>query len=85
MVAKKYKFSHISLSTSSKDKRVIPIATQVYEILSNADIKVSFDESLVNLEKNLKVKTKSENYKKRQNRINFTFNPIIRYNFSREI
>ncbi len=62
MVAKKYKFSHISLSTSSKDKRVIPIATQVYEILSNADIKVSFDESLVNLEKNLKVKTKSENY-----------------------
>ena len=62
MVTNKNKFSHISLSTSSKDNRVIAIATQIYEILSNADIKVSFDKSLVSLEKNLKVKARSENY-----------------------
>ena len=36
MVKKVYKFSHISLSTSSKDSRVLPIASQVYEILNNA-------------------------------------------------
>jgi uncharacterized protein YjaG (DUF416 family) len=47
----KYKFSHIALSTSSQDKRVLPIATQVYEILSNAGIKVSFDLNLEKLEK----------------------------------
>ena len=58
----KYKFSHIALSTSSQDKRVLPIATQVHEILSNAGIKVSFDSSLLNLEKPTKTKHKAPNY-----------------------
>jgi NAD+ kinase len=58
----KYKFSHIALSTSSQDKRVLPIATQVYEILSNAGIKVSFDLNLEKLEKDTKIKHKSSNY-----------------------
>jgi len=58
----KYEFSHIALSTSSQDKRVLPIATQVYEILSNAGIKVSFDSSLLNLEKVTKTKHKTPNY-----------------------
>ena len=58
----KYKFSHIALSTSSQDKRVLPIATQVYEILSNAGIKVSFDSNLEKLEKHSKIKHKSSNY-----------------------
>ena len=58
----KYEFSHIALSTSSQDKRVLPIATQVYEILFNAGIKVSFDSSLLNLEKVTKIKHKTPNY-----------------------
>lgn len=55
-------FSHISLSSSSKDKRIIPIATQIFEILSNAGVKLSFDRSLVALEKITKTKSKSEGY-----------------------
>lgn len=62
MVKKLYKFSHIALSTSSKDIRVLPIATQIYEILTHAGIKVSFDESLERLQAKLKVKTKSDKY-----------------------
>jgi NAD+ kinase len=62
MVKTQYKFSHISLSTSSKDSRVLPIATQVYEILDNADIAVSFDKSLSNLGQKLKQKIKTESY-----------------------
>ena len=62
MVKKLYKFSHIALSTSSKDNRVLPIATQIYEILTHAGIKVSFDESLERLQAKLKVKTKSDKY-----------------------
>ena len=62
MVKKKYKFSHISLSTSSKDSRVLPIATQVYEILNNAGINISFDQSLKDLELSLSEKTKTEKY-----------------------
>ena len=58
----KYKFSHIALSTSSQAKSVLPIATQVYEILSNAGIKVSFDSNLEKLEKRSKIKHKSSNY-----------------------
>ena len=58
----KYKFSHIALSTSSQDKRVLPIATQVYEILSNAGVKVSFDSSLEKLVKHAKIKHKSSSY-----------------------
>ena len=58
----KYKFSHIALSTSSQAKSVLPIATQVYEILSNAGIKVSFDSNLEKLEKHSKIKHKSSNY-----------------------
>ena len=58
----KYKFSHIALSTSSKDKRVLPIATQVHEILSNAGIKVSFDANLSDLEITTKTRHKSQNY-----------------------
>ena len=58
----KYKFSHIALSTSSQDERVLPIATQVHEILSNAGIKVSFDSSLLNLEKPTRTKHKTANY-----------------------
>ena len=55
----KYKFSHIALSTSSQDERVLSIATQVYEILSNAGIKVSFDSSFLNLEAPTKKKHKT--------------------------
>jgi len=62
MVKKVYKFSHISLSTSSKDSRVLPIATQVYEILNNAGIKVSFDNSLIDLQRKLKKRSNSEAY-----------------------
>ena len=58
----KYKFSHIALSTSSQDERVLSIATQVYEILSNAGIKVSFDSSLLNLEAPTKKKHKTANH-----------------------
>ena len=58
----KYKFSHIALSTSSQDKRVLPIATQVFEILNNAGIKVSFDENLSELESPLKIKKRSTKY-----------------------
>ncbi len=62
MVKKVYKFSHISLSTSSKDSRVLPIASQVYEILNNAGIKVSFDNSLIDLQRKLKKRSNSEAY-----------------------
>ncbi len=62
MVKKVYKFSHISLSTSSKDSRVLPIASQVYEILNNAGIKVSFDNSLLDLQRKLKKRSNSEAY-----------------------
>ena len=58
----KNKFSNIALSSSSRDKRVLPIAKQVHEILNSAGIKVSFDASLVNLEKATKTKAKSSNY-----------------------
>ena len=58
----KYKFSHISLSTSSEDKRVLPIATQVHEILTNAGIKVSYDKNLSKLENFTKTKFKSSNH-----------------------
>ena len=58
----KYKFSHISLSTSSEDKRVLPIATQVHEILINAGIKVSYDKNLSKLENLTKTKFKSSNH-----------------------
>ena len=58
----KYKFSHISLSTSSEDKRVLPIATQVHEILTNAGIKVSYDKNLSKLENLTKTKFKSSNH-----------------------
>ena len=58
----KYKFSHIALSTSSQDIRVLPIATQVHEILNNAGIKVSFDANLSNLEITTKTRHKSQNY-----------------------
>ena len=58
----KNKFSHISLSSSSKDKRVMPIATQVYEILNSASIRVSFDESLSGLQRITKEKHKSAKF-----------------------
>ena len=58
----KYKFSHISLSTSSEDKRVLPIATQVHEILTNAGIKVSYDKNLSKLENLTKTKYKSSHH-----------------------
>jgi NAD+ kinase len=58
----KYKFSHISLSTSSEDKRVLPIATQVHEILTSAGIKVSYDKNLSKLENLTKTKYKSSNH-----------------------
>ena len=55
----KYKFSHIALSSSSLDKRILPIATQIYEILTNAGIKLYFDESLLELESITKKKHSS--------------------------
>lgn len=58
----KYKFSHIALSTSSNDKRVLPIASQVYEILNSAKIRVSFDKNLSALTEITKIKHKSDNY-----------------------
>lgn len=69
MVKTPYKFSHISLSTSSSDKRVLPIATQVYEILHNAGIKVSFDATLHKLQERLNKKTKSERYIKKNSEL----------------
>jgi len=55
----KYKFSHIALSSSSLDKRVLPIATQIYEILTNAGIELYFDENLLGLESITKKKCSS--------------------------
>ena len=58
----KYKFSHIALSTSSLDKRILPIATQVYEILNNAGIKVSCDSQFAKFHKITKINSRSSNY-----------------------
>ena len=55
----KYKFSHIALSSSSLDKRILPIATQIYEILTNAGIELYFDENLLGLESITKKKHSS--------------------------
>ena len=57
-----YKFSHISLSTSSEDRRILPIAKQVFEILTNAGIKVSYDENFSELKEITKTKHKGSNY-----------------------
>ena len=51
-MVKKKKFSKITLSTSSKDRRVISIARQVIEILSSLEIEISHDESLSGLKIN---------------------------------
>ena len=50
-MVKKKKFSKITLSTSSKDKRVFSIAKQIIEILSSVDIEISHDKSLSDLNK----------------------------------
>mgnify|MGYP006187130649 CR=1 FL=1 len=50
------------MSTSSDDKRVLPIAKQVHEILTNAGVKVSYDKNLSKLESITKTKYKSSNY-----------------------
>ena len=51
-MVKKKKFSKITLSTSSKDRRVISIARQIIEILSSVDVEISHDKSLPGLNKN---------------------------------
>ena len=48
-MVKKKKFSKITLSTSSKDRRVISIARQIIEILSSLDLEISHDKSLPGL------------------------------------
>ena len=50
-MVKKKKFSKITLSTSSKDRRVIGIARQIIEILSSLSVEISHDESLPGLKK----------------------------------
>jgi NAD+ kinase len=50
------------MTTSSDDKRVLPIAKQVHEILTNAGVKVSYDKNLSKLEGITKTKYKSSNY-----------------------
>jgi len=49
-MVKKRKFSKITLSTSSKNKRVISIARQIIEILSSVGVEISHDKSLASLE-----------------------------------
>ena len=51
-MVKKKKFSKITLSTSSKDRRVISIARQIIEILSSLNVEISHDKSLPGLNKN---------------------------------
>ena len=51
-MVKKKKFSKITLSTSSKDGRVISIARQIIEILSSLEVEISHDKSLLSLNKN---------------------------------
>ena len=51
-MVKKKKFSKITLSTSSKDRRVISIARQIIEILYSVDVEISHDKSLPSLNKN---------------------------------
>ena len=50
-MVKKKKFSKITLSTSSKDRRVISIARQIIEILSSLEVEISHDKSLLSLNK----------------------------------
>ena len=50
-MVKKKKFSKITLSTSSKDGRVISIARQIIEILSSLEVEISHDKSLLSLNK----------------------------------
>ena len=51
-MVKKKKFSKITLSTSSKDRRVISIARQIIEILSSLGVEISHDKSLPGLKNN---------------------------------
>ena len=48
-MVKKKRFSKITLSTSSKNKRVISIARQIIEILSSLGAEISHDKSLMGL------------------------------------
>ena len=48
----KKNFSHVTLSTSSEDKRVLAIARQVVEILSSLGVNISHDKSLSRLNDN---------------------------------
>ena len=51
-MVKKKKFSKITLSTSSKDRRVVNIARQIIEILSSLNLEISHDKSLQGLNNN---------------------------------
>ena len=46
----KNKFSKIALSSTSQDERVISIARQIFEILSNVEVETLYDDNLSVLE-----------------------------------
>ena len=46
----KNKFSKIALSSTSQDEKVISIARQIFEILSNVEVETLYDDNLSVLE-----------------------------------
>ena len=61
-MVKKIKFSKIAISSTSKDKRVGLIASQIYEILQNKDCKIFHDDTLNKLTKSLKSEYRYKKY-----------------------
>jgi len=58
----KNKFSSICISSTSKDKRVRLIANQIFEILTNIDIKVFHDQTLKRFSDKVSSKYRSDKY-----------------------
>jgi len=61
-VVKKIKYSSVCLSSTSKNKKVELIASQLFEILINKGCKVFHDESLERYSKSLKSQYRNEKY-----------------------
>ena len=61
-MVKKFKFSKIAISSTSKDKRVGLIASQVYEILQSKECKIFHDETLNKLSKSLNSEYRNKKY-----------------------
>ena len=59
---KKFKFSKIAISSTSKDKRVGLIASQVYEILQSKECKIFHDDTLNKLSKSLNSEYRNKKY-----------------------